>query len=429
MMLDLRGLYSLRHRMIKLGFPALVSRGTMVLWGILNIFIIRVIPEDAFGAYALARTFEAFGLLIGGGFVQLAIQKMFSEGDGRREQELANAGILLTLILAVSSGIMLVSLGGVAQRFYSDFDLSGLPVLLAGVVVTSSFASIPRALLIARQRTKDVMYADLLQFLVKGAIVVVLIADGNLRTGRQIFTATIVANLASFVLSLLLAGRFHFPGARIHRDALKKVLSFSLICLGTAAANYIYTSTDMIMLGKMAPGDVASYGAVRSLTGVFAMVNAAANMVLLPLLSRMWSQGQRNLIISRTWSSVLVAELVLLPAVVALVFFPSQIMDLVFRGKYLDGWRITVVLGSLMVVRPIGSFFSTAALAIGKPQFSFYSILFSTVLNLGLNLLLISGMGGLGAAIATFAAVVFGTIWVVRITGAYIRRSQEVFAE
>ncbi len=424
-MFDLRGLYNLRHRMVKLGFPALVSRGTMVLWGIVNIFIIRVIPEDAFGAYVLARTFEAFGLLIGGGFVQLAILKMFSEGDGRREHELANAGILLTLILAVFSGIVLVAFGGIAERFYGDFDLSGLPLLLAGVVVTSAVASIPRALLIARHRMRDVMYTDLLQFLVRGAIVVILLAGGNLRTGNQIFTATIVANVVSFVLCLFLAGRFCFPGAPIHRDALMKVLSFSLICLGTAAANYIYTSTDMIMLGKMAPGDVASYGAVRSLTGVFAMVNAAANMVLLPLLSRMWTQGQRHLIISRIWSSVLVAELVLLPAVVALVFFPSQIMDLVFKGKYLDGWRITVVLGALMVVRPIGSYFSTAALAIGKPQFSFYSILFSTVLNMGLNLLLIGGMGGLGASVATFAAVVAGTIWVVRITGAHIRRALE----
>lgn len=421
--MDLKGLYRLRHRMLKLGVPALVSRGTMAVWGVVHIFIIRAIPEEAFASYALARTFEAFGLLMGGGFVQQAILKMASEGDGKREHEMANAGILLTLGLALFSGIVLTVFGGVADRFYADVDLSGMPALLAGVVVTSAVAGIPRALLIARHRTGDVMYVDLLQFIVRGGFVVSLIIAGNLTTGHQIFTATILANVLSFILSLLLAGRFFFPDAPVRRDTLRHVLSFSLICLGTAAANYIYTSTDIMMLGKIAPGDVAPYGAVRSLTGVFAMVNAAANMVLLPLLSRMWTQGQRHLIISRTWSSVLIAELVLLPAVVALVFFPSGIMELVFSGKYLDGWRITVILGALMVVRPIGSYFSTAALAIGKPQYSLYSILFSTVLNVGLNLLLIRRHGGLGAAVATFAAVVFGTVWVVRITRAYIGRT------
>ncbi len=424
-MIDLKGLYNLRHRMLKLGVPALVSRGTMAVWGIVNIFIIRVIPESAFASYALARTFEGLGLLIGGGFVQQAILKMASEGDGPREHELANAGILLTMILALFSAMVLTVFGGVADRFYSDLDLAGLPVLLAGVVVSSALVSIPRALLISRHRTRDVMYVDLLQFVVKGGIVVAFIATGNLRTAHQIFTAAIVAHCMAFLLSLLLAGRFFFPEVRLRPGTVRHVMSFSLICLGTATANYIYTSTDMMMLGKLAPDDVASYGAVRALTGVFAMVNAAANMILLPLFSRMWRQGQGRLIVSRIWSSVFIAELILLPVAVALVFFPGTVLDVLFRGKYLDGWRVMVVLGSLMLVRPVGSYFSTAALAMGKPQYSLYGVLASTVVNVLLNLLLIRSMGGLGAAVATFAAVVFGTVWVVRMTWSYIRRTLE----
>lgn len=420
-MVDLRSLYSIRHRLVKTGLPALVSRGTMAVWGIVHIFIIRAIPQEAFAAYAVARTFEVFGVLIGGGFIQQAILKMASEGDTRREHELANAGIFLTLVLAVLSGLFLVSTEGLADGFYRELDLAGLPLLLAGVVLTGAVGGIPRALLITRHRTRDVMFVDLLQFTLRGGIITVLIVQGALRTGHQVFAATIVANILSFFLSLALAGRFCFPDAPLRFRRVVTVLKFSLVCLGTATANYIYTSTDILMLGRIAPGDVAAYGAARSLAGVFAMVNAAANMVLLPLFSRMWRQGQGALIIGRAWSSVLIAEVLLLPVVVALVFFPARVLDFIYSGRYVEGWPVVMILGAIIVVRPVGSYFSTAALAVGKPEYSLYSVLISSGVNVGLNFLLIGRYGGLGAAAATSAALILSASWIMRKTSRYIR--------
>jgi O-antigen/teichoic acid export membrane protein len=425
MMFDLRGLYNSRSSILKLGAPALVSRGTMFVWGILHILIIRAIPEEAFASYTLARTFETFGALLGGGFIQQAILKMVSEGDGRREHELANAGIFLALVLAVFSAALLIGLEGTASRFYSELDLAGLPILLAAVVLTGTIAGMPRALLITRHRMRDVMYVDLLQFTLRGAIIGVLIINGTLRTGHQIFTATIIANVCSFFLSLALSRVFFFTDASLKWHRIVTMLNFSLVCLGTAAANYIYTSTDIMMLGKIAPGDVAEYGAARSLSGVFAMVNAAANMVLLPLFSRMWRQGQRGLIIQRAWRSVAIAEIILLPAVAALVLFPAQILNLVYSGRYVDSWPVTMLLGALIVIRPIGSYFSTAALAVGKPQYSLYSVIVSSVVNVGLNLLLIRSYGGLGAAVATSIALILSTWWIVGKATRYINSHTE----
>jgi O-antigen/teichoic acid export membrane protein len=419
-MFDFKGLYNLRHKILKLGAPALVSRGTLAVWGIIHIFIIRMIPEEAFAAYAVARTFETFGALLGGGFIQQAILKMVSEGDGRREHELANAGVFLALVLAALSAVLLIGMEGTADRFYSELNLAGLPVLLAAVVFTGTVAGMPRALLLTRHRTRDVMYVDLLQFTLRGGIIGALIIGGTLRTGHQIFTATIIANICSFFLSLGLSRVFFFTDAPLKWNRIVTMLNFSLVCLGTATANYIYTSTDIMMLGKIAPGDVAEYGAARSLSGVFAMVNAAANMVLLPLFSRMWRQGQRGLIISRAWSGVLIAELILLPAFIALVFFPKQVLNVVFSGRYVESWPVTMLLGAMILVRPVGSYFSTAALAVGKPQYSLYSVIISSAVNVGLNLLLIRSYGGFGAAMATSVAMILSTWWIVRKAIRYI---------
>jgi O-antigen/teichoic acid export membrane protein len=108
------------------------------------------------------------------------------------------------------------------------------------------------------------------------------------------------------------------------------------------------------------------------------------------------------------------------PVILLYVIFPRQLMDFIYSGKYTDGWPIMLVLGALSVVRPLGSFFSTASAAVGKPQYSLYSVIISSIFNIGLNIILIPRLGGFGASLATAAAVVFGTVWVVWASVRYI---------
>ncbi|MBN2586453.1 MAG: polysaccharide biosynthesis C-terminal domain-containing protein [Candidatus Fermentibacteraceae bacterium] len=413
-------IYDFRHRILQVGLPALVSRGTMVVWGLVTIFIIRVLPEEAYAIYAVAKSLEMFGILLGGGFIQQAIMKLVAEGDTEREKQLANAGMVMALCFAVLSAVFLMAGGGLIQSFYGSLDMSGIPLLLAGVVVTGTLSGLPRCLLLSRHRTKDVMLSDILQFLVKSCIIGTLLILGTLRTPHQIFFAVILANIAAFILSSLLARDLFFPGAGMKWSGVSLVMKFAFITLGTSLASFIYSRTDILMLGKIAPGDVAAYGAARSLSGMILVVVAAANMVLLPLISRMWKQGQRGSIMSRVWSTVLLAEVLMAPVILLYVLFPRWLMDFIYSGKYNDGWQIMLVLGALSLVRPLGSFFSTASAAVGKPQYSLYSVIISSIFNIGLNIILIPRLGGFGAALATAAAVIFGTLWVVWATVRYM---------
>ena len=202
-------------------------------------------------------------------------------------------------------------------------------------------------------------------------------------------------------------------------------MSFSAIFLGGATANFIYTRTDILMLGKIAPNDVAAYGASRSLSGLILVVIAAANMILLPHVSRMWSQGRKKDVLSRVWSTIMLAEILILPAVFLSLFFPRQILDFVFSGKYTESWNVLLVLGTLSIVRPFGSFFSTASCAVGKPQYALYSVTISSIVNVSLNIYLIPRYGGFGAAIATAAAVILGSAWMATISIRYIKKGAQ----
>jgi O-antigen/teichoic acid export membrane protein len=146
------------------------------------------------------------------------------------------------------------------------------------------------------------------------------------------------------------------------------------------------------------------------------MVSAAANMVLMPVISRAWSENRRNDLLKKTMKALMYVQLIQLPVVAVLVLAPKWVIDTVYQGRYSENWPILAILGGLSLVRPFGSLFSTAGSAMGKPQYSFWSVLISAMVNVILNIVLIPRMGGQGAAWATAAAVFSGALTVVVLT-------------
>lgn len=406
-----------RNKTLNLGFPALVSQGSLAVWGIISILIARQLPDDAYAAYALARSIEMFAGLLGGGFVLQALLKLGSEKPSRETSQAANAASLLTLGFSLFAGAMLLVFRGALNSFYSDIDLNGIIPAIVLASVTGALAFIPRNLLLTRLGTGKVMQADLVSLSVRGGIVGWLIFSGKLTGAVQVLHATALANTAALLISGWNARHYFEPGAGLSRRALRRVSGFALFSLGTSLAGFVYTRTDILMLGKLAPpGDVAAYGASRALTSMVVMVSAAANMVLMPVISRAWSENRRSDLLKKTMKALLFVQLIQLPVVTVLVLFPKWVIDAVYQGRYADYWPILAILGGLSLIRPFGSLFSTAGSAMGKPQYSFWSVLISAVVNVGLNIVLIPKMGGQGAAWATAAAVFAGAIAVVILT-------------
>ena len=352
-----------------------------------------------------------------------ALLKLGSEKESSETSATANTAILVTLVFSILIAVLLLLFGGYLNAFYPDIDLQGVTPLIALVVVTGSLAHIPRNLLLTRFSTARVMRGDILSFLIRGGIVGWLIYTGALTGVVQVLQATALANLGAFLLNSWNVRHVFEPKAGVNRIALNRVLKFAAYSLGTSFAGFVYTRTDILMLGKLAPPeDVAAYSASRALTSMVIIVSAAANMVLMPSVSRDWTSGLKKTVMKRSMKAIGIVQLIQLPVVVALIAFPKQIIDLVYHGKYAENWPILAILGGLSLVRPFGSIFSTVSSAMNKPQYSFWSIMLSAGVNIMLNFILIPTMGGVGAAWATVAAVVFGAVAVTILTIAHWRR-------
>jgi O-antigen/teichoic acid export membrane protein len=364
--------------------------------------------------YALSRSIELFGGLLGGGFVLSALLKLGSEKSSTQTSATANTAILVTLVFSLTTAVVLVLFGDSLDSFYPEIQLSGLPPVIALVVVTGALSQLPRNLLLTKLSTAKVMQADIVSFLIRGGIVGWLIYTGVLTGAVQVLKATALANTGAFFVSAWNARSIFDPSAGVNGASLRRVLKFASYSLGTSFAGFIYTRTDILMLGKLAPPeDVAAYSASRALTSMVVMVSAAANMVLMPAVSRDWTSGIRKSVMKRSMKAVAIVELIQLPVVAALVIFPVQIINTIYHGRYLANWPILAILGGLALVRPFGSIFSTVSSAMNKPQYSFWCILLSAGVNVTLNIVLIPRMGGIGAAWATVAAVVSGAVAVI----------------
>jgi len=367
-----------------------------------------------------------FAGLLGGGFVLQALLKLGSEKPSGETSAAANSAALLTLGFSVAAGVLLLVFKNALNSFYSDIDLSGIIPAVVLASVTGAIAFIPRNILLTRLGTGKVMQADLLSLFIRGGVVSWLIFTGKLTGAAQVLHATAIANTAAFFLSGWNARHCIDLSAGISRNAFRRVTGFAVFSLGTSLAGFVYTRTDILMLGKMAPpADVAAYSASRALTSMVIMVSAAANMVLMPVISRAWSENRRHDLLKKTMKALLYVQLIQLPVVAVLTLAPKWTIDTVYQGRYTENWPILAILGALSIVKPFGSLFSTAGSAMGKPQYSFWSVLISAVVNVGLNIILIPRMGGVGAAWATAAAVIAGAVAVVILTMKRWNRASE----
>jgi len=367
-----------------------------------------------------------FAGLLGGGFVLQALLKLGSEKPCRETSAAANAAIILTLGFSLATIGGLLVFRGYINSFYGDINLEGIIPAVALASFTGALSFIPRNLLLTQLGTKRVMLADVIAFVIRGGIVGWLIFSGKLTGAVQVLRATTIANTCAFLFSAWYARHLFKPSAGVNRQAFRRVAGFAMFSLGTSLAGFVYTRTDILMLGKMAPpADVAAYSASRALSTTTVMIAAAANMVLMPVLSRAWSMNRSQDIMRNTMKALMYVQLIQLPVVAVLIFFPRWVIEVVYSGKYSENWPILAILGGLSIIKPFGSLFSTAGSAMNRPQYSFWSILISAGVNVGLNIILIPRMGGVGAAWATAAAVTAGTVAIVLLTLSRCRHGGE----
>lgn len=206
--------------------------------------------------------------------------------------------------------------------------------------------------------------------------------------------AVILARRLSLHLSLRDA--FGFSIGRIRE-------LYSVIPLGGAVAfNFLYDKIDILIITKLLGFHESaiysvSYGLYKTATFSFAFLLIPALTKLTAMSSRM--AAFRLLLAKYTWHIFLIC----LITTAALYFLAGPVVSIAYGEKYEESKAYLKILSAAMIGIGLNNLFGVALNGLGLYRQNLYVTLIGLAVNIAMNLVLIPGMGILGAVIATIA--------------------------
>lgn len=383
------------------------------VWFLFILMSTRVLGPEEFGRFMFALSFVAVVTYFFEGGVDMYTMRELSRGPGAF-QTLLPQTLFLKGLLGVGVAVV-----GVAASLVLGFDtrtvvmiaMAGGHGLLNSVLVHARFVF----------RAFEKMKYEAVSILIEKVVIVAMCGVSFLvsRTAG-VFMMAFVASyfLATSATLLMLWTRVGKLSLRIDWCALwpsvfRPALPFAL--MGIFMVVYFRAGTLMIQWITGSDTSVGYYGAGYRIVEAFALI---PTIVVMPLYAT-FVRGEEDPamlrgVISRAVRGLL--ALALVPAV-PFILFHQDMTSLIFGADYLPAsWAIGL---TVLTVVPVGLtwLFVNLAGAIGRQRTLNFWIVGVTLVNLGLNYVLIHAMGVLGAAVTTLISeclMALAAIWVVR---------------
>ena len=368
---------------------------------IFTIILARLLMPELFGLYNLALStilvFVAFSQL---GLSQ-AIVTFISKELGKKGKKTLSYLIYFGKIkasLVLASAIFLLTLSGfIANNFYQK------PIflaLLAGslYIIFVQAVSFLQYLAQASNSFKGVLQKEIV-FQVLRVILVPLIIILSINHSIS-DEKTLMLVILSLALSLFLTSIFLFfdinkiyfkkykeKNKKLSKNQKKSVNKFVIATAVLALSGLFFNYIDKIMLGRFVEAEfIGYYTAAFSLVGALIPIVSFSAIVLLPIFSRL--KGKR---LERGFkkSMKLTLGLSIVLFMIVLLIAP-QAISLIYGGEYTLSIGILRILSLLLVILPLTGIYTTYFVSNKKPQTVAKLLIFTTMLNIVLNYLLIT---------------------------------------
>ena len=309
---------------------------------VVGIVVARLVAPEQFGVFAVALVVHAIVSNVSDLGVSAAVVR--AEGDlGRVAPTIMSIGIgsaaVLTTMMYLTAGPLALSLG--AADAASAIRILSFTILLGGLT------AVPYGLLVRTFRQDKRFVADLANFVVSTATVVVLASRGWGADGLA-WSKLAGQALSCVLLIVMITPRFR-PGWR--RGEARAVLRFCLPLAGASVVAFALTNVDSIVVGRMlGPLALGFYALAFNVAGwpvsVFGMM---VNEVALPAFAH--ARTDRDRLPERLAAVLAVAAAVALPISVGCLALADSLVATVYGSAWTAAGPVLGVLGVLGSVR------------------------------------------------------------------------------
>jgi len=198
-------------------------------------------------------------------------------------------------------------------------------------------------------------------------------------------------------------------GAQLSGALARKLLLFALPVFLSGIGGMVLGHMDTLMLTYFRTlRDVAFYQVAQPLAALLGYFSGAMVTVFYPMVSELWTRGERELLRGGVGFLTKFAMTVVLPASLALVAFPEIAIRLVFGEGYLGGAHALQLLALSGVVSSLWAVLAHVIAGIGRPAINSKVVGAMACLNFITNWLLIPRFGAAGAAVTTLTSYLLG---------------------
>jgi len=186
-----------------------------------------------------------------------------------------------------------------------------------------------------------------------------------------------------------------------HILQFRKILKVSLPMLLTSSMTLVMGWTDIVMLGMFrSEAEVGIYSVVVKLAGLTSITLIAINSIAAPKFSEFYSKGDMEGLKKTAQDSTKMIFFTSMPIILTLIFLPKQILGM-FGNEFLGGYVALWILMTGQIVNSMVGSVGYILIMTGNERVYQNMIIFSSIINIILNYLLVKDYAIEGVAFST----------------------------
>ena len=373
---------------------------------IFNVMLARKLGAEGAGVYFLAFTVVTIASVIGQLGLENAMMRFTAASAAKQDWEtiagICRRGIHLSLLAsgALSIGVFLAA-PWISNSLFNEPSLTTPLRYMALSIVPLSLLNLYAGLTKAVNRPGYGAFSQnfgmsLFNMLLLGGFYWMV------STVDQVAMMYVVSITTVCIISIWL-WRKAAPQLRGKRGDFdqRRLMDTSLPLLWVSSMYLVMSWTDTLMLGNMMGSEaVGLYSIPVRIAMLTSFVLIAVNSVAAPKFSVLHAQGENIALATAAKRSANLMTIVALPILVFFVFWPNTILGF-FGEEFVSASTVLVILSLGQFICVLSGNVSHLLAMTGHGRELRNIVCFSAVLNVILNVLLISQFGILGAAIAT----------------------------
>lgn len=361
--------------------------GTTMVGFLATLYFARVLGEEVLGTYFLVVAIVLWSKSLGTVSVETAVEKRISAGDDPRAY--FGAGAVLVAVVALVAAAALFLLRG-QVRAYVDVPVAAIVAILMATLVFSYLGSI----LQSEQRVHVASLLETFDRLIRSVVQVVLVVVGY-EIGGLLAGHVVGVIAAGLVAAALVSVRIGRPRRR-HFTGIREFAQYSW--LGGIKAR-AFASMDTLVLGVfVSTGLIGIYEIAWNVASVLVIFGNSIVRVMFPTISA--AEDDPGRVAELVEDATAFTGLFVVPGLVGSVLIGREVLS-VYGTTFEQGALVLVLLVAARLLQSYNDQFTTALMAIDRPDVSFRINGVFVAVNLTLNVLLVWRFGWVGAAVAT----------------------------